>query len=236
MKNKISLRYLVPNFFTVVSLVSALIALNFIADGEFTPASLLVIFSMICDYLDGKTARLLNASSRFGMQLDIISDFFAFGVVPAFLIYRNSLRFLGLLGILACILYVIAGAFRLVRFSYRDPDLKIKSAFEGLPIPAAAGLVVSFFLISDKFIINSFDNWVFFAVLIVMSVLMVSRIEYLAVENKGRFLYIILGCLLILLFTIFINLMWSFIVFLVLMTIYILFGLIRHFYKKYKQE
>lgn len=234
MRVKFSMKYLVPNFFTALSMVSALVALNFIAEKEFVLSCFLVAFSMVCDYLDGKVARLLDASSRFGMQLDVLSDFLAFGVVPVFLVYRVSLQYLGLFGVLACVGYVLAGAYRLVRFSFKNPVAKIKFAFEGLPIPAAAGLVVSYTFFSLKIQEAAPNEWIFLVIIVILSVLMVSKIEYLAIENKGKFLKCALSFFIILLITIVISIRISFIFFLVLIALYIFFGFIRHFYIKYK--
>ena len=67
---------------------------------------------MFCDGLDGKFARLLNASSKFGMQFDTLSDFVAFGVVPAFMAYKASLYSFGIVGVSISVFYVLCGGFR----------------------------------------------------------------------------------------------------------------------------
>ena len=84
-------RFTVPNFFTSLSLSCALISLNHIIKGEFILSSWIIFLSMIFDFLDGKVARKLQATSPFGALYDTMSDFVAFGVVPGMLMYRVSL-------------------------------------------------------------------------------------------------------------------------------------------------
>ena len=84
-------KIIIPNAITGLSLISGLTALHFTFENNFILAAWLIAFSMLCDGLDGKIARLLNAQSRFGAQFDTLSDFVAFGVVPGFMVYRYKL-------------------------------------------------------------------------------------------------------------------------------------------------
>ena len=147
-------KFLIPNAFTAFSLTSGLIALHLIYEGNFVIASWLIALAMVFDGLDGKLARLLNACTKFGAMFDTLSDYVTFGVVPAFLAYKVALHQFGVWGIIFSIFYVFAGGYRLVRFTLDNKNPGIKKPFTGLPIPAAAGLIVSFviynFYIWDK--------------------------------------------------------------------------------------
>ncbi|NQT65368.1 MAG: CDP-alcohol phosphatidyltransferase family protein [FCB group bacterium] len=117
--NTKNLKYVVPNSFTALSLILGLSALhlinldNFYLD-NFYLAAWLIGIAMICDFLDGKFARLLNAQSKFGAQFDTLSDFVTFGVAPGFLAYSSLLNEVSFVGAAVSIFYVFCGGYRLV--------------------------------------------------------------------------------------------------------------------------
>lgn len=145
--------YILPNLFTAASLFLALFSLVKVSEGEFMFAAWLIIGSAVCDAIDGPVARLTRTSSNFGLQFDSLADIVAFGVAPAFLMFKH----LGLLdkdmlpayaprlALGACALYVICAAIRLARFNIQAATTE-KNHFTGLPSPGAAGAVVSAFL------------------------------------------------------------------------------------------
>ena len=230
MKN---IKYLIPNLFTGLSLISGLIALNIIFEQKnYVTASWLVAFSMLCDGLDGKIARLLNATSKFGMLFDTLSDFFAFGIVPAFLAFKLYLHELGIWGVLLSLFYVIAGGYRLTRYMIKNKNSTEKKSFTGLPIPAAASFIASFVLIN-------FTKWhhleypkLFVALVLFSAVLMVSKIEYIAIEKKKKLTKEAKVFLVLFVISFVIFLKYSYLIFALWIVVYIIYGLIRHILKK----
>lgn len=143
-------KYILPNLFTLASVFSAFYSMLLVARAEtahdFTVASWLLVVSMIMDGLDGRVARLTRTQSDFGVQLDSLADAIAFGVAPAFLIYKWGLTDLGWGGIVIAFAFVACGILRLARFNVlaaRSPDEGPSQHFVGLPIPLAAGSLVS---------------------------------------------------------------------------------------------
>lgn len=144
--------FILPNLFTLSSVFCGFYAAVLCAQGanddDFYRASVLIIFSMFFDTMDGRVARMTRTQSAFGLQLDSLADVVAFGVAPALLVYNWALRPLGMLGIAAGFSFLAAGAVRLARFNVlatgtdgapKKPDKYIL----GLPIPGAAGILVS---------------------------------------------------------------------------------------------
>lgn len=194
---------------TASSLIFGLIAMNAASESNFVMASWLIALSILCDGLDGKVARLLNASTKFGAELDTLSDFVVFGVVPGFIAYKSALYHYGYLGGAISIIYVLSGAYRLVRFNLKNISLSDKKPFEGLPIPTGAALIVSFIILFEKYNTHlSFIPFIpaIFAITLIASFLMTSRLEFLCPESpnkKGnKAIYSKIGILLFILFTI----------------------------------
>ena len=231
--NKI--KYIIPNLFTGLSLISGLVALNIIFEQKnFVIASWLIAFSMFCDGLDGKIARLLNATSKFGMFFDTLSDFFAFGIVPAYLSFKIYLHKLGIFGVTLSVFYVIAGGYRLVRYMLKNKNSIEKKSFTGLPIPAAASFIASFILINYAIWHRLEYPKFFVGVVLFSAVLMVSKIEYIAIEKKKKLTKETKIFLILFILSFFIFLKYSYIVFALWIVFYIIYGLIRHLIKKFK--
>ncbi len=137
---------LIPNILTVLALGSGMTSIYFAAQERFEWAVLCLVLAGIFDGLDGRMARLLGGTSKFGAELDSLSDFAAFGVAPAILIYYWSLRYAGGAGWSICLLYATCCALRLARFNTAigDPDLPPYAYryFQGVAAPAGAGLAV----------------------------------------------------------------------------------------------
>ncbi len=139
---EVPLRYLVPNLVTLFALCSGLTAIRLALEGRLELALLAIVFAALLDALDGRLARLLKGTSRFGAELDSLTDFVNFGVVPALILYFWLLKELRHFGWIAALLLAIAAALRLARFnvSLDDPDKPAWSAnyFTGIPAPAGA--------------------------------------------------------------------------------------------------
>jgi CDP-diacylglycerol--serine O-phosphatidyltransferase len=140
------LRRFLPNFLTLCALSSGLLAIQKAINGQFDLAVLLITFSAIVDTLDGALARLLRATSKFGAELDSLSDFLSFGVAPAFVMYLWTLDQAGPVGWIAVLIFAICSALRLARFnamSEIDPRPEwAHKFFMGVPAPAGAGLIL----------------------------------------------------------------------------------------------
>ncbi|KAA0258004.1 CDP-diacylglycerol--serine O-phosphatidyltransferase [Deferribacter autotrophicus] len=134
--------YLLPNFITLLSLFSGFYSIIASINGNFVLAAYAIIFAFVFDGLDGKVARMLHATSEFGIQMDSLSDLVAFGLAPALLIYKWVLTPYGRVGWMASFLFVACGALRLARFNVMTKKIDNRY-FIGLPIPAAAGVIAS---------------------------------------------------------------------------------------------
>lgn len=143
---QIPVRYLVPNIITLLALCSGITAIRLGMDGRFELAVACVILAALLDALDGRIARALKGSSKFGAELDSLADFVNFGVVPGLLIYMWSLNALKSLGWIVALALALCCALRLARFnvSIEDPDRpawKI-NYFTGVNAPAGAMLAM----------------------------------------------------------------------------------------------
>ena len=141
-----SLNRLIPNMLTVIALCAGLTAVNFGLKGQWEKAIIAIVAAGILDALDGRIARLLNGSSKFGAELDSLSDFIAFGVAPALLLYYWALRDLRGIGWVLALVFAVCCALRLARFNTRidNADLPAWTSkfFTGVPAPAGAGLAL----------------------------------------------------------------------------------------------
>jgi CDP-diacylglycerol---serine O-phosphatidyltransferase len=143
----IPLRYLLPNLITLLALCSGVTAIRFAIENRYELAVGGIILAVVLDALDGRLARYLQGTSRFGAELDSLADFVNFGVAPAIILYLWSLNSLKTFGWVVCLMLAIGCALRLARFNVMldDPD-KPKWAggfFTGIPAPAGAGLALA---------------------------------------------------------------------------------------------
>lgn len=135
---------MIPNLMTLTAMAAGLTAIQFALDFKWEHAVLAILIAAILDAMDGATARILKAQSEFGAQLDSLSDFLAFGVAPAIILYTWILEESGKVGWMAMIIYAAATALRLARFNVahkEEPQWK-KGFFSGIPSPAGAGLAL----------------------------------------------------------------------------------------------
>ena len=125
--DKKSARMILPNMLTLIGVCIGLTSIRFAFSGEFELAILAIMFAALIDGLDGRIARLINATSKVGKELDSLTDMISFGVAPAFIMYFWILNSLGRLGWLLCLVYVICVALSLARFninSNQEPSWK----------------------------------------------------------------------------------------------------------------
>lgn len=136
---------LLPNMLTLLSLCSGLTGVRFALLGKWHEAVLAIVAAGIFDMLDGRVARMLNLTSKFGAELDSLSDAIALGVAPAFIMYEWTLKDAGGLGWMAVLIYIVCMTLRLARFNIMidDPAAPIrKNYFTGMAAPGGAGLSI----------------------------------------------------------------------------------------------
>lgn len=177
----VSLNRLIPNMLTIIALCAGMTAINFGLKGQWEKAMIAMVAAGILDGLDGRIARLLNGSSKFGAELDSLSDFVAFGVAPALLLYHWTLHDLRGIGWVVALAFAVCCALRLARFNTRidNTDLPVWTSrfFTGVPAPAGAGLALTPMLATFEFGPGYFDKPVIVgAVMFAVSLLMVSQV------------------------------------------------------------
>ena len=193
--------YFLPNLMTAGNLLGGFLALPFIvqvvpegpvfsdADVEKIKNALwLILGAFVFDGLDGRIARLIGKESPFGLQFDSLADIISFGAAPAFLMQRVILHDFDVelerLGLVVASVYLLCGALRLARYNCLSamPDSGNSREFLGFPIPASAAMVASLtmFLVwlEEKNLPTSSWRWVLLAVLVFLSVMMVSEVKY----------------------------------------------------------
>jgi CDP-diacylglycerol---serine O-phosphatidyltransferase len=145
-QDKIPLRMVVPNFFTVLSLCAGLTALRMAVEQRFEMAITLVVVAALLDGVDGRLARALKAQSKFGAELDSLADFVNFGVAPAVLVFIWGLGGLPRgFGWIVALVFALAMGLRLARFNSMIDVEKPKwqgNYFTGIPAPAGATVVL----------------------------------------------------------------------------------------------
>jgi CDP-diacylglycerol--serine O-phosphatidyltransferase len=151
-----SLNRLIPNILTLLALCAGVTAIRYALDEAWGRAVIAIVVAAVLDALDGRIARLLGASSRFGAELDSLSDFVCFGVAPAILIYQWSLHEAGGLGWAISLLFAVCCALRLARFNSAldAPDTRPSWAanfFVGVPAPSGGGLALLPLILSLQF-------------------------------------------------------------------------------------
>ncbi len=181
--------YLLPNLFTIAGLFAGFYAIVTAMEGYFSNAAIAIFVAMIMDFFDGRVARLTNTQSAFGAELDSLSDMVSFGVAPALVVYSWSLENLGKLGWLAVFTFTAAGALRLARFN-TQAQTSDKRYFQGLPIPAAAGVLAGMVWVGvDSAVLGKGVGMIAATLAILTAILMVSNIRYYSfkeIDLKGR--------------------------------------------------
>ena len=144
-----SFNRMIPNILTLLGLCAGLTSMRYALEGRFGAAAVAIVVAACIDGLDGRLARLLKATSRFGAEFDSLADFCCFGVAPAFILYLWSLQAYGGFGFAPCLMFAVCMALRLARFNATldvDPGLGrhayVYNFFTGVPAPTGAGLVL----------------------------------------------------------------------------------------------
>jgi CDP-diacylglycerol---serine O-phosphatidyltransferase len=188
----VPVRYLLPNMVTLIALCAGITGIRLAFEGRFVWAVAAIILAVFLDAVDGRLARMLKGTSRFGAELDSLADFVNFGVAPALVIYFWSLVDLKPMGWIVCLMLSVACALRLARFNVAldDPNKPAFAGnfFTGIPAPAGASLAMAplyyGFLVGDQ---NGYHLSYVIAVLIgVIALLMVSRVPTFSGKTVSR--------------------------------------------------
>jgi CDP-diacylglycerol--serine O-phosphatidyltransferase len=183
--------YFLPTIFTLGNLGLGFYSLLCTLAYRFSAASWTVLAAVALDALDGQVARLTKSNSRFGVEFDSFADLVSFGLAPAVLMYQLVLHNYGRLGFIVALFFIFAGILRLARFNLKSLNNEDMIYFTGLPIPAAAGILVSLVIlyemmeneITAKTIPLVMNNVPFIfkvipLIMFLLSLLMISRFRY----------------------------------------------------------
>ena len=140
------MRSVAPNAITALALCSGLTSIRFAIAADWERAVVMIVIAAVLDGIDGRIARLLRGESRFGAELDSLSDAISFGVTPALVVYLWSLLESPRLGWICALLYAVFCALRLARFNaqidVKEQPHKSAGFLTGVPAPAGAGLAM----------------------------------------------------------------------------------------------
>jgi CDP-diacylglycerol--serine O-phosphatidyltransferase len=188
------LRYALPNAVTCFSIVAALLSIAEAVSGRFESSAWFVLLCVLLDKADGSVARALKASSRFGIEMDSLSDLCSFGVAPAVLTIAylcgpaspsplaTELWF-RIAVYAGSALFVIASALRLAKFNVLT-DVYGKDFFFGIPTTMAGGVTASYFLTAQKYFLPPIALEVLPAILTLLAFLMVSRVPLPKIQKR----------------------------------------------------
>ena len=164
-----------------MNLLCGFLALTQVLEGAFVLSCWLIVLAGFFDLLDGLMARLTDADSPFGVQLDSLSDVVSFGVAPSFLVYAYTLDTFGPLGMIVSALPALCGSVRLARYNV-NTETEDKEGFEGLPIPGQAIAIVALILSAENSAWGAYlaldSLQVLLPIVVVLSGLMVSSIRF----------------------------------------------------------
>lgn len=187
----IPFRMLAPNLITLMAIVSGLTSIRLAVEDRFELAIIAILFAAILDGLDGRVARLLKSSTRFGAEMDSLADFVNFGVAPAIVVYIWALDQLKSAGWIAALIFAICGCLRLARFNVmQDNPNRPKwqnNFFTGVPAPAGAIIGLLPIYLGFLGLEVSKTTAVFIAIYFVfIGLLMVSNVPTFSGKNIGR--------------------------------------------------
>jgi CDP-diacylglycerol--serine O-phosphatidyltransferase len=215
----------IPNFITLLNLVSGCIGIIFIFDGNLPVASYLIFLAALFDFLDGMVARILKVKSDIGKELDSLADIISFGLVPGFIMMKLLQISIGITevnpGIISVIPYLalLIPVFSAIRLAKFNIDSRQTYSFIGLPTPACAILIASFPLIIEQkttligfepaWFANQITNpYLLIGLILILSYLLVAELPLFSlkisknepVKNRIKYVFIGISAILIILF------------------------------------
>ncbi len=181
--------YVLPNAITLAALFSGFYGIVMAMNGRFEIACIAIFCAAVLDSLDGRVARMTNAQSAFGEQMDSLSDMVSFGAAPALIVYIWALKDMGKPGWIPAFVYIAGAALRLARFNV-NIGVVDKRFFQGLPSPAAAAIVMSFIWVMDDAGFRGVSHipwlsWTAFAVTLFAGLSMVTNAPFYSFKVVG---------------------------------------------------
>ena len=182
-------RKIAPNIVTMLALCAGVTSIRYAIQDDWVKAIICIFLAALFDGLDGRVARMLKGSTKFGAELDSLSDFVSFGVAPAILMYQWTLYDFPRFGWFFCLLFACGMAMRLARFNTmldEEPQPEYwHHFFVGVPAPAAAALAITPIMVSfdnpDLHWLR--DNSYCAALMCIVALLMVSRIPTVSTKK-----------------------------------------------------
>jgi CDP-diacylglycerol---serine O-phosphatidyltransferase len=187
---RIPVRTLAPNLVTLLALCAGLTGIRMAFENRYGLALAAIVFAAVLDGLDGRLARFLKGTSRFGAELDSLADFVNFGVAPALILYFWGLHDLKSAGWIAAMAFAICAGLRLARFNVMsvDPDRPAWAANFFVGVPAPAGAIIVLLPIYAAFLglpRSPFVTWAMLVYTLVIASLMVSRLPVFSGKRVG---------------------------------------------------
>src|SRR5450755_4084668 len=187
----IPVRTLVPNVITLLALCAGLTAIRLAVEDRLEWAVAAIVFAAMLDGIDGRVARMLKGTSRFGAELDSLADFVNFGVAPGLILYFWGLHELKSAGWIAALTFALCAALRLARFNVMidDPNQPAWAGnfFTGIPAPAGAITVLLPIYLNFLGVSNGLVTvWLAFFYTLAIALLMVSRLPVFSGKRVGK--------------------------------------------------
>lgn len=175
--------YILPNSLTLCGMFFGFYSILSSIKGNYVHAAWAIMIANVFDGLDGWVARMTHSTTRFGIELDSLSDLVAFGVAPAVLVYTWSISPFGRIGFAVCFLFVACGALRLARYNVQMGSTESK-AFTGMPIPGAASVLATLVIFYYEMWEGTPARNLFILILTLMlAILMVSTLRFHALKE-----------------------------------------------------
>jgi CDP-diacylglycerol--serine O-phosphatidyltransferase len=180
----------VPSIFTLANLFFGIWSMVLAAQGEFYRASWWIVIAGVLDLMDGLSARVSKTGTQFGAELDSLTDLVSFGVAPAFLLYFLHFSTLGPFAWIFLYGFVVCVALRLARYNIEPSSDTPKTAFTGLPSPAAGMTLATYYPFTQtEFYRTAIATWPWNQILvftvIALSLAMVSNVQYARLPRMG---------------------------------------------------
>src|SRR4051812_20530667 len=187
----IPVRTLVPNLITLLALCAGLTAIRLAFEGQLELALAAIVFAALLDGIDGRIARFLKGTSKFGAELDSLADFVNFGVAPALILYFWGLHEIKSVGWIAAMVFAICAALRLARFNVMidDPNKPAWAGnfFTGIPAPAGAiTMLLPIYLFLLGMPVGLTVIWISFCYCLFIAMMMVSRLPVFSGKRVGK--------------------------------------------------
>jgi CDP-diacylglycerol--serine O-phosphatidyltransferase len=187
----IPVRTLLPNLITLLALCAGLTAIRMAVEDKLDLALAAIVFAALLDGIDGRIARMLKGTSRFGAELDSLADFVNFGVAPALILYFWGLHELKSAGWIAALVFAICAGLRLARFNVMidDPNKPAWAGnfFTGIPAPAGAiTVLLPIYLYFLGISVGLITVWLTFIYTLAIAFLMVSRLPVFSGKRVGK--------------------------------------------------